>query len=341
MRFLKSWTFGLAASALVGLTDPATASTVDEVMERGLLRCGVMNGGIGLSEIDTNGHWRGFFPEFCRSLAAAVLGDAKAIEFVEVNNVVRFEALNSSAFDVLMSNTTWTTSRDAKLDLAFTHPLYFDGQGFLSHSSLGATSIAEVDRASVCVSEGTTTIQNLRELIADHPGSLEVVAYQSLEQVYESFFSRECDLLTYDRIVLMSQRLHRAANPNEYVLFSDIISKEPLGPVVRGGDQAWFDIVQWVMFATLIAEEHGISQATLDSHMNSEVPEVRRLLGLDPGMGVNLGLRDDWALQALRQVGSYKDIYDRTLGDGSSMKLERGLNALWTDGGLMYAPPLR
>lgn len=341
MRFLNSWIFGLAVSATVGLTAPAAATTADDVVERGLLRCGVINGGIGLSEIDTNGHWRGFFPEFCRSLAAAVLGDAQAVEFVEVNNVVRFEALNSSAFDILMSNTTWTTSRDAKLDLAFTHPLYFDGQGFLSHSSLGATSIAEVDNASICVSEGTTTIQNLRELIAGHPGTLEVVAYQSLEQVYESFFSRECDLLTYDRIVLMSQRLHRAANPDDYILFPDIISKEPLGPVVRGDDQAWFDVVQWVMFATLIAEEHGITQATLDDHMDSDVPEVRRLLGLDPGMGGNLGLRRDWALQALRQVGSYKDIYDRTLGAGSSMNLDRGLNALWTDGGLMYAPPLR
>jgi general L-amino acid transport system substrate-binding protein len=339
--YFSSCLLGLIALAMVGVAGPASANTLEEVTDRGLLRCGVMNGGIGLSEIDTSGHWRGFFPEFCRSLAAAVLGDAEAVEFIEVNNVVRFEALNSGAFDVLMSNTTWTTSRDAKLDLAFTHPLYFDGQGFLSHSSLGAASMSDVESASICVSEGTTTIQNLRELVSKHPGTLKVVSFQSIEQVYESFFSRECDLLTYDRIVLMSQRLNRAADPDDFILFTDIISKEPLGPVVRGDDQDWFDVVQWVMYATLIAEEHGISKATLDAYLDSEVPEVRRLLGLDPGMGDTLGLREDWALQALRQVGSYKDIYDRTLGEESSMKLDRGLNALWTDGGLMYPPPLR
>jgi general L-amino acid transport system substrate-binding protein len=333
------WAAGLAIPA-----GPAEADTLETVRDRGILRCGVINSGIGVSEIDETGRWQGFFPEFCRALAAAVLGNADAVEYVEVNYIMRFDALNSDGFDVLMANTTWTASRDAELNLAFTHPLYYDGQGFLAHASLGARSVAdlaEAEGATICVNEGTTTIGNLRELITRLDLPLEVMAFQSIEGVYGSFFSRECDLMTQDRVALVSQRLNRAPDPEAIILFPDVISKEPLGPAVREDDQQWFDIVQWTAYATMIAEEHGIRSATVDDYLDSALPEVRRLLGQEPGIGAILGLDAQWAYRAIKQVGAYDEIYARTLGEQSSLQLARGLNALWVDGGLLYAPPLR
>lgn len=340
-----------AASGLLGAVpsaQPAAAATLDAVKARGLLRCGVINSGIGLSEIGATGRWEGFFPEFCRFLAAAVLGNADAVEFVEVNYVMRFDALNKDAFDVLSANTTWTTSRDADLNLAFTHPMFYDGQGFLAHDSLGAANLADaaalsMDRPlTVCVSEGTTTIQNLRDLAKTLDIRFDIVSFKSIENVYAAFFSRECELMTQDRVALVSQRLNRAPDPTRFVLFPEVISKEPLGPAVREDDAEWFDIVQWAVYASLLAEEHGLTRGTVDAaRANSQDPEVRRLLGVDPGMGAMLGLEESWAYDALSQIGAYNEIFDRTLGADSSLGLERGLNALWTDGGLMYAPPMR
>lgn len=323
---------------------PAAADTLSEIRDRGLLRCGVINSGIGLSELDGSGRWQGFFPEFCRFLAASILGSADAVEFIEVNYVVRFDALNSREFDVLMANTTWTLTRDTDLALSFTHPLFYDGQGFLAHASIGARNLrdlAKLDHATVCVSEGTTTIVNLRDLVERLGLPVEVVPFQSIEGVYDSFFSRDCDLMTQDRVALVSQRLNRAGNPDDYILFPNVISKEPLGPAVRQDDQKWFDIVQWSVYATFAAEEMGITSATVDTFESSTNLEIRRLLGSDPGLGERLGLSDRWAYEGLKQVGSYAEIFDRTLGRESSMMLDRGLNALWRDGGLLYAPPLR
>lgn len=338
---------GLAVLIGAGVTVapvPAAAQTLDAVQDRGILRCGVINSGIGVSEIDETGRWQGFFPEFCRALAAAVLGNANAVEYVEVNYIMRFDALNSEGFDVLMANTTWTASRDVELNLAFTHPLYYDGQGFLAHASLGARSVADLaalEEATVCVNEGTTTIGNLQELVARLNLPLEIIAFQSIEGVYGSFFSRECDLMTQDRVALVSQRLNRAVDPDAIVLFPDVISKEPLGPAVREDDPDWFDIVQWTAYALMIAEEHGIGSASVDDYLDSPLPEVRRLLGVEPGIGAKLGLDEQWAYRAIKDVGAYDEIFARTLGRDSSLQLERGLNALWTDGGLLYAPPLR
>ncbi|MDF1750128.1 MAG: amino acid ABC transporter substrate-binding protein [Alphaproteobacteria bacterium] len=322
----------------------ANAGTLEIVQERGLLRCGVVNSGIGLSEIDTQGHWRGFFPDFCRFIAAAILGNADAVEYVEVNYVTRFEALNTNAFDVLMANTTWTAGRDIELKLDFTHPLFYDGQGFLAHKSVGARSVRDLvgeKTYSVCVSDGTTTIDNLRDLVATHNLKFKIVAFQSVEGVYDAFFARVCDLMTQDRVALVSQRLNRAADPNSFILFPDIISKEPLGPAIRQDDQQWADIVQWCIFAAMMGEENRITSENIDTFMQSSEPEIQRLLGIIPDIGDALQLPRDWAYQGLKQVGSYSQIYDRTLGKDSSMELERGLNALWTDGGLLYVPPLR
>lgn len=320
---------------------PTDGGTLQRIADEGLLRCGVIRSGVGVSEIDETGRWVGFFPDFCRALAAAVVGDPEAVDWVEVNYVVRFEALNSDAFDVLMANTTWTASRDTELGLAFTHPIYYDGQGFLAHKSLGATRLDEVGEASVCVSRNTTTIRNLEELVRTRYPGLTIKAYDSAEGIYSSFFSRECDLLTQDRVALVSQRLNRAADPEDYVLLEDVVSKEPLGPATRIDDEDWFDVVQWTVFALILAEEHGVAQDTIDAFADSGNPEVRRLLGLDEGVGALFGLDDGWARRAIEAVGNYGEIYARNLGDQSALKVDRGLNALWTDGGLIYAPPLR
>lgn len=311
---------------------------LERIREEGLLRCGVVRAGLGISELDEQGAWRGFFPDYCRALAAAVLGDAEAVEFVEVSYTVRFEALQEGAYDVLMANTTWTVSRDTRLGLAFTAPLYYDGQGFLASRALGATSLAEVAGGTVCVNRNTTTIRNLEDLIASRGLPLEIRAYESLDTMYDAFFAHDCEILTHDRIALTAVRIARSPDPQDYVLFTDVISKEPLGPALRSGDEAWFDVVQWTVFATILAEEHGIRSDDLASHLDSPVPEVRRLLGADPGIGPHLGLPEDWARQVIGQVGSYEEIFERNL---APLGLDRGLNRLWSEGGLLYAPPLR
>jgi len=258
--------------------------------------------------------------------------------------VNRFDALNSGAFDILMANTTWTTTRDAEYDLAFTNPIFFDGQGLLAHASLDAASLEDLEGRpglSVCVSEGTTTIRNLREVNETLGLEFEIVTFHSIEGLYHSFFGYQCDLMTYDRLALVSQLMNRAPDPAEFVLFSDIISKEPLAPVVRQDDQEWVDVVQWTVYASMIAEEYGVTSENVDDHTDPESPELRRLLGIDPGMGETLGLPENWARDGIAQVGNYGEIFDRTLGASSTLGLERGLNALWTEGGLLYAPPLR
>lgn len=355
-----AWRLGLAVlavAAMVGgsgnaengfLTSQAKADTLDSVKARGLLRCGVVNSGVGVSEISPTGRWAGFFPDFCRSVAAAVLGDSEAVEFVEVDYVVRFEALQSGAFDILSGNTTWTTSRDVTLGLAFTHPLFYDGQGFLAHRSLGASNLEEAIAVSksrpvsVCVSEGTTTIRNLRDLQDQRGFNLDIKSFMAIDNAYSAFLSRECEMVTQDRVALVALRANRASNPSGLVLFPDVISKEPLGPAVRQDDQKWFDLVQWIIFATMIAEEHDLTQSNVDAARDSsDNPEVQALLKDGAGFSTFYGIPEDWAFQAIRQVGSYKEIYAKNLGDGSALGLERGLNALWTMGGLMYAPPLR
>jgi len=313
---------------------------LDAIKEEGLLRCGVTRSGIGLSETDEYGDWQGFFPAFCRALAAALFGDPEAVEYIEVDDVIRFEALRDDAFDVLMANTTWTTTRDSDLGLTFTETLYYDGQSFLAHKSLGAESLADVEEASVCVGAGTTTIQNLEEYAATHPG-ITVQAYDSIEGVHDAFFSRACDMLTYDRVTLLSQLYSRAARPANYVLFPDIISKEPLGPVIARGDVDWFDVVRWVTLAMIAAEELGVTSENVEAMLESPVPEVRRLLGVEGDLGEKLGLPQDWGYQVISQIGNYGEVFDQTIGADSRFGLERGINAQWRDGGLMYAPPVR
>ncbi|MEX0759173.1 MAG: amino acid ABC transporter substrate-binding protein [Tistlia sp.] len=336
--------YGLVAGLLSLLAAPAPVlaqaegPALERIRSEGLLRCGVVRTGPGVSETDSLGVWRGFFPDYCRALAAAVLGDAEAVEFVEVSYTVRFEALREGAFDVLMGNTTWTASRDTALGLAFTAPLYYDGQGFMASKALGATKLADVGEATVCVHRNTTTIATLEELVATRGLRLEIRGFDSTEGVYDAFFAHDCEILSQDRIALTSVRLSRAPDPEDYVLFTDVVSKEPLGPALRSGDEAWFDVVQWTVFATFLAEELGIRSDTLASHLDSPRPETRRLLGTDPGIGRDLGLTYDWARQVIAQVGNYEEIFERNL---APLGLDRGLNRPWSEGGLLYAPPLR
>ena len=339
LGLLAGPTAGEAETGL-GVADGAAGGhTLSAVRDRGVLQCGITSTGIGLSEIDADGNWRGFFPDLCRALAAAIFGDSEAVEFVEIDFVIRFDALRDGAFDVLMSMTTWTSGRDSRLALAFTQTLLYDGQGFLAHRSLGATRLADLTEATVCVHDNTTTIANLRDLVAARFPGFQVLAFHSLEGGYAAFFSRQCDLLTLDRVGLLAQRLSWASEPEDYVLFPDIISREPLSPAVRQDDPLWFDIVQWTMFALIVAEEHGVDSTNVAEAREWDQPEVARLLGVEGTVGADLGLDADWAYQVIRQVGNYGEVFERTLG--SAIGMERGLNDLWTRGGLIYAPPFR
>ncbi len=336
--------FAYLAGGLAGVlaTSPAVAgTTLEAVQQRGFLQCGVRDIGVGLSYINEAGEWAGFFPDYCRAVAAATLGSAEAVDFVPTESGNRFETLASGTIDALISNVTWTLLRDVSLGLNFIDVLYYDGQGFLAHRSLGAKSLAEVSAASVCVQTATTTEKTLAEYIRLKNPKMKAMTFQSLEGGDGAFLRRRCDLLTTDRLQLVGILASRLANPDDYVLFPEIISKEPLGAVVRDDDPQWFDIVKWVIYATIAAEEKGVTSANVAVMRKSEDPEVRRLLGVDPGLGESLGLDEAWGARVIDQVGNYGDIFERNLGKNTPLGLERGLNALWTEGGLMNAPPLR
>ena len=338
---LTGFVLALALAGPDGPTEARAGEVLDRVKADGILRCGVTRSGEGLSSIDESGNWQGMFIDYCRAIAAAVLDDPDAIAFYEVNDVIRFEALASDGFDVLMANTTWTITRDTRLGLSFTGTIYYDGQSFLAHRSLGAENLSEVTEANVCVSGGTTTLKTVRELVKAYYPGLNVMEFQSIDGTYESFFARDCEIITYDRVVLVSQLRARAAEPENFVLFPEIVSKEPLGPAVRDGDGDWFDLVRWTVLATIAAEELGVTSENVDAMRNSDNPEVRRLLGVDGAIGEGMGVDNDWAVRAIRAVGNYGQIFERHVGKSSPLGMERGLNALWTEGGLHYAPPIR
>ena len=341
MRLLAVVTIALAILAMP--SNHARAQTLDDVLDRGLLRCGLTVGGQGLAEVDARGRWVGFFPDLCRALAAAILGDADAIEIIEVDFVTRFDALRNGDYDVLVANTTWSMTRDVSLELAFTSPVLYDGQGVLAHHSLGIGQLADLDgrRATVCAHSNTTSMGNLQDVAARDFPNLEIQAYESNEAGYDAFFARRCDLFTTDRFSLVGLRASRAPNPNHYILLTDVLSREPLSLAVRQDDVAWFDTVQWIMFALIISEEHRLNSGNLEEPGHDDRPEVARLLGREGDYGALLGLPPDWALQAILQVGNYAEVFERNLGSGSALGMSRGINQLWTNGGLIYAPPLR
>jgi general L-amino acid transport system substrate-binding protein len=331
----------IVISWIAGAQQVANAgSTLAAIKERGSVRCGVSP--VHIKDPSRIGQDRSGLDRLtCMIYAAAVLGDAQKTEFIPVSAKLRFKALQRADYDVLVRGTTWTLKRDSALGLHFAGINFYDGQGFIARKTLGLKSILDVRKASICVESSTTTAGNLNDLIGQHKLDLEVIRFHSFKEAKAAFFAGRCDLYTADRSTLAASRLSTAPNPEDYVVLPDTISKEPLGPVVRDDDNAWFRIVKWGLNAVIEAEERGISSANVSQMLNSPNFSVQRFLGVKPGIGKPLGLDDKWAYRVVAQVGNYAEMYDRTVGKNSRMALDRGYNALWKDGGLMYAPPLR
>ncbi len=330
----------LVAGAFVLSASLATASTLEEVQKRGVLQCGVSTGLPGFSATDEKGNWKGLDVDGCKAIAAAVLGDASKVKYVPLNAKERFTALQSGEIDVLVRGTTWTLVRDTSLGLNFAGVNYYDGQGFMVSKKLGLKSAKELDGASFCIQAGTTTELNLADYMTENNMKFEPIVFDTHDQTIKGFEAGRCDCLTSDQSQLYGLRTH-LPNPDDAVILPEIISKEPLGPVVRQGDDGWFNIVRWTFFAMLNAEELGVTSKNVDEMKNSKKPAIRRLLGLEGIKGKSLGLADDWAYQIVKQVGNYEESFERNVGQGSPLKIRRGLNALWKDGGIQYAPPMR
>ena len=316
------------------------ATTLEAVKEKGHLQCGVTTGLPGFSQPDEDGNWTGLDVDTCRAVAAAVLGDAKAVEFTPLTAKERFTALQSGEIDMLSRNTTWTLTRDASLGLNFAGVNYYDGQGFLVSKDLGVSDATELDGATICIQAGTTTELNLADYFRAKGMEFKPLVFDTSEQTVQGFSAGRCDVLTSDRSQLAALR-SKLPEPSSAVILPNTISKEPLGPVVRQGDDEWFNIVKWALSAQINAEELGISSSNVDDMKGSDNPSVMRLLGTDGDMGEKLGLPADFGYKIVKQVGNYGEMYDRNVGPDTPLGLDRGLNALWTDGGILYAPPLR
>jgi general L-amino acid transport system substrate-binding protein len=325
---------------LAGIGSASAQDMLRLIKERGYLICGSSQGLSGFSRPDSAGQWVGFDTDFCRALAAAIFNDPMRTRYVPLSAKDRLTALQSGEIDVLARTTTWTLSRDAGQGLNFTAVNYFDGQGFLVRRALGVASAKELNNASICVPQGTTNEQNVADFFRTNGLAYQVVTFQTVDEVASAYQAGRCDVLTTDLSQLASIRL-TLANPDDHRLLPDVISKEPLGPWVRQGDDQWFDVVRWTLFAMLNAEELGITQGNVNQMMNSTNPEIRRLLGVEGKFGEALGLTSDWAARIIRAVGNYGESFERNLGSQSPMNMPRGLNQLWTKGGLQYAPPVR
>ena len=346
---LKAILAATAACISLGATF-AQATTLDEVKARGQLVCGSNPSLLGFGVPDDQGKWTGFDVDYCRAIAAAVLGDGTKVKFVPLSAKERFTALQSSTIDMLARNSTWTMSRDTSLGLSFATVNYYDGQGFLVPAKLGVKSAMELKGATVCVQSGTTTELNLADFFKANNMDYKVVAFEKNEEVLKAYQEGRCDVYSTDQSGLYAERLG-FTNPDQHVVLPEIISKEPLGPVVRQGDAQWFNIVKWVSYALVNAEELGVTSANVDEMRKSKNPEIQRLLSskvtgadgkeADNDFGKGLGLGPDWAYTAIKQVGNYGEIFERNVGKNTKLKIARGKNALWSNGGLQYAPPIR
>ena len=331
----------IAAGAIAALVvSSANATTLEDVKAKGFVQCGVNTGLIGFGSTDDKGDWKGFDVDYCRAVATAIFNDPNAVKFTPLTAKERFTALQSGEIDMLARNTTWTMSRDTSLGLTFAGVNYYDGQGFLVRKSLGVTSALQLGGASVCVQTGTTTELNLADYFKRHNMQYTPVAFEKLDETLQAYDSGRCDAYTTDASGLYASRL-ALAKPDDHMVLPEIISKEPLGPVVRQGDDQWFNIVKWTGFALLNAEELGITSKNVDEMKAGDNQKVRRLLGVDGTFGEMIGLSNDWAYNIIKKVGNYGEIFDRNIGADSPLKIARGLNALWTEGGIQYAPPVR
>jgi general L-amino acid transport system substrate-binding protein len=331
---------GMTAALLWALTLSAFAGTLDSVKQRGVVQCGVSEGLFGFSQKNGQGEWSGFDVDFCRAVAGAIFNDPAKVTFVPLSASERFEALRAGRVDLLSRNSTWTLEREAGLGLAFAGITYHDGQGFMVMRDRNVTSALELDRATVCIERGTTSQLNVADFFSANSMTFEERAFQSSAEALEAFQSGQCSVLTRDQSALYAERL-KLPRPADAVILADIISKEPLGPVTRADDFAWFNVVKWVNFALVNAEELGITSENATEAIGSRKPDVRRFAGAEGGLGRLLGLEDDWALRAVRAAGNYSEIYERNVGVKSRLGIPRGLNQLWSMGGILYAPPLR
>jgi general L-amino acid transport system substrate-binding protein len=330
----------VVALALVVPAGFAAAGTLDEIKAKGIISVGVNEGLFGFSKPDEKGEWRGLDVDTARAISIAVFGVPDKLKFVPLTAKTRFTALQSGEIDVLTRNCTQTLGRETALGLNFVHVNYYDGQGFLISKKLGVKSAKELDGATVCVLPGTTTELNVADYFRANGMKMNPVVIESTPELNKAFFAGRCDVLTSDASQLASVR-SVAPNPADYVLLPEIISKEPLAPAVRHGDDQWYDIVNFSVLALIAAEELGITSQNVDQMLNSKDPKIKRFLGVTPGNGKALGLDEKWAYSIIKQVGNYGEIFERNIGVNTPLKLERGLNALWTEGGLMYAPPFK
>src|SRR5438874_6617678 len=326
----------LVAGAVAG---SASAQTLKTVKDRGTLVCGVSQGLPGFSSPDDKGVWTGFDVDFCRALAAAIFNDPSKVRFTPLSARDRFEPLKTGDIDLLSRNTTWTLSRDVAYG-NFAGVTYYDGQGFMVRKSLKVNSALELNGASVCTQTGTTTELNLADFFRANNMKYEVIAFGTADETIKAYEAGRCDAFTTDVSQLYAEKL-KLANANDHVILPEIISKEPLSPVVRHGDDQWFDIVKWVHYAMINAEELGVSQKTLDDALKSQLPEIRRLVGTEGAYGEQLGLTKDWVVRIVKHVGNYGESFDRNMGPGSKLSIRRGINRLLTKGGIQYAPPIR
>ena len=331
-----------AALAIATAASPAWAGkTLDAVKQRGQVVCGVNTSGPGFSNADSQGNWTGLDVEFCKAVAAAVLSDASKVKFVPLNSQQRFTSLQAGEVDVLSRNSTWTLTRDASLGILFTGINYFDGQGFMVPKKLNIASAKKMNGATVCVQAGTTSEKNVADYFGANNMKYKPVVFDTAEAITSAFFAGRCQVYTTDMSDLAGART-KAPKADDYAILPEVISKEPLGPSVRRGDDEWFEIVRWTLFAMLEAEEDGLTQANVDAQKaSSKDPGVQRFLGVSEDTGKLLGLDKEWAYRIVKQVGNYGESFERNLGPKSPVGLPRGVNNLWTKGGLMYAPPIR
>jgi general L-amino acid transport system substrate-binding protein len=337
-RMIATIAIGLAASLTASAA--SAQATLNNVKQKGFLTCGSNTGLAGFGVPDAQGNWTGLDVDLCRAIAAAIFNDPTKVRFIPLSAKDRFTALQSGEVDVLVRNTTWTMSRDTQLGLDFTGVNYYDGQGFLVRKKLGVASAKELNGASVCTQQGTTTELNLADFFRANNMKYEVVAFATAAETFDAYNSGRCDAFTTDASGLYSERL-KAANPDEHIVLPEIISKEPLGPSVRHGDNQWGDIVRWTHYAMINAEELGVTKANVDQMAKSDNPEIKRMLGSEGKFGEAIGLTNDWAYRIIKHVGNYGEIFEKNVGQGSPLKIQRGQNALWSKGGQQYGIPVR
>jgi general L-amino acid transport system substrate-binding protein len=340
MKTVIAAAFAAAAATICVTGAQAQTGLLGQIKSKGVLTCGVGPGLAGFGIPDAQGNWSGLDVDLCKALAAAIFNDPNKVKYIPLSSKDRFTALQSGEVDLLSRNTTWTMSRDTSLGLNFAGVNYYDGQGFMVRKKLGIDSALKLAGASVCTQQGTTTELNLADYFRANKMKYEVVAFATSDETIKAYESGRCDAFTTDASGLYAERL-KLQVPADHIVLPEIISKEPLGPVVRHGDDNWFDLVKWTHYAMLNAEELGVTKANVDEMLKSENPEIKRLVGTEGKFGEAIGLTNDWAYRIIKHVGNYGESFERNVGAGSLLKIARGQNALWTKGGLQYAPPIR